>query len=65
MTARSIAYPLDRSGEGDDSGHLGPFHNQGAPLYFDTGHHQNSYEDYSAGHDYAPNYDHEHYVCIL
>ena len=66
MTARSIAQPVDRSGEGDESGHLGSFHNQGAPLYFDTGHHQNGYEEYPAGYDgyasYAPHHDHEHYV---
>jgi hypothetical protein len=66
VTPPSIAHPVDGSNEGDDSGHLGQYHNQGGPLYFDTGHHQNGYDDYPAGYDgygtYAPHHDHEHYV---
>ncbi len=50
--------------EHDDSGHLGPLYNQGAPLYFDTGHHDHEYDhpSYDGYATYAPHHDYEHYV---
>lgn len=61
-----LSKPLNDDDENDVSGHLGPIHNQGAPLYYDTGH--QNYEEYP-GYDgyasYAPHHDHEHWVKFL
>ncbi|KAK7603599.1 hypothetical protein V9T40_003598 [Parthenolecanium corni] len=59
-----LSKPLNDDDENDVSGHLGPLHNQGAPLYYDTGH--QNYEEEYPGYDgyasYAPHHDHEHYA---